>query len=255
MAIVVFEHHPLQSLGRLGTVLNEHGHRFKIIQLHAGDAVPPDLDDVDGVIALGGPMNVDEGEKYPWMQAELDYLRAAHEAPLPVLGICLGAQLLAVALGGKVEAMETPEIGFHPVTSTFFGTTDPVLIGVPWETRPFHAHGYQVTTPPPGGTPMPLQGSAACKCQAFRVGLNSYGFQYHFEWTRETIELLIANEPEFYGSGPHAADHILASLDEHYDFYRHMGDRLCNNINMLMFPIDKRLPPSGKNVENFRSTP
>jgi GMP synthase-like glutamine amidotransferase len=254
MSIVVLEHHPLETPGRLGTVLNEHGHRLRVIQLHAGGVVPPDLDDVDGVISLGGPMNTDETALHAWMQPEIDFLKAAHQAKLPVLGICLGAQLIAVALGGKVEKMPSPEIGFGKVTSTFFGTTDPILTGLPWDTTMFHAHGCQVTTPPPGGTPIPLQGSAACKCQAFRVGLNTYGFQYHFEWTRRMMDLNLHDEPKWYGSGGASIEDILDSAAEHYDMYRHFGDRLCANLATFMFPLDKRLPPSGVNVENFRAS-
>lgn len=254
MAIVVFEHHPLETAGRLGTILNEHGHKLRIIHLDRGETVPPDLDGVDGVISMGGPMNTDEVDTHAWMQPELDYLKQAHEADLPVLGVCLGAQLLAVALGGEVAKMDTPEIGFEKVTSTFFGSTDPILLGVPWNTMPFHAHARQVTKAPPGGTPIPLQSSKACKCQAFRVGLNSYGIQYHFEWTRRMIDMILVDDPDFHGSGTKSLDELHLSLDQHYDFYRHMGDRLCENLSTLMFPIDKRLPPSGVSVTNFRSS-
>ncbi|MEM8738691.1 MAG: type 1 glutamine amidotransferase [Planctomycetota bacterium] len=251
MAIVVFEHHPLETAGRLGTVLNEYGHKLQIVELHADDTVPPDLDDVDGVISMGGPMNTDEAEQHPWMQHELDYLRAAHDADLPVLGVCLGAQLIATALGGEVERMDQPEIGFGPVKSTFFGSTDPLHLGIPWDMTMFHAHARHVTKSPPGGTPIPLSGSAACKTQAFRVGLNTYGFQYHFEWTRRTIDMVLQDDPEFYGSGNLSLDQLSLSLDQHYDTYRHFGDRLCHNFATLMFPLDKRLPPSGVEVTNF----
>lgn len=254
MSIVVLEHHPLETASRLGTILNEHGHRLRHVQLHRGETVPPDLDDVDGVISMGGPMNTDEVEQHGWMQPELDFLKAAHEADLPVLGVCLGAQFVAVALGGEVGKMETPEIGFGKVTSTFFGSTDPLLLGVPWQTMPFHAHACEVKKAPPGGTPIPLQGSKASKVQAFRVGLNTYGFQYHFEWTRRQLDMVITDDPEFYGSGPISLDELNLSIDQHYDFYRHMGDRLCNNLATLMFPINKRLPPSGVSVTNFRSS-
>ena len=253
MALIVFEHHPLETTGRLGTVLNEHGHRLRHIQLHRGDAVPSDLDDVDGVISMGGPMNVDQTDEHAWLQPEMDYLKAAHEANLPVLGICLGAQLIAQALGGTVEAMEKPEIGFYPVKSTFFGTTDPLHLGIPWDMPMFHAHGQQVTKAPPGGTPIPLSGTAACKCQAFRVGLNTYGFQYHFEWTKRMIEMIVQDDPEWYGKGEHSADDLLHGLDSEFELYRHLGDRLCRNLTTLLFPLDKRVAPSGASVTNFRS--
>ncbi|MBB6430152.1 type 1 glutamine amidotransferase [Algisphaera agarilytica] len=254
MAIVVFEHHPLETAGRLGNVLNEHGHKLRIIQLHNGDSVPFDLDDVDGVICMGGPQNTDEVDQHDWMQPELDFIKNAHDADLPVVGICLGAQLIATSLGGEVGHMDTPEIGFGEVESTFFGTTDPVLIGVPWKTTMFHAHGCEVTKAPPGGTPIPLQGSKACKCQAFKVGLNTYGFQYHFEWTRQMLDMILVDDPDFYGSGTATVDDLTLSLDQHYDTYRHLGDRICNNLATLMFPLDKRLPPSGANVDNFHAS-
>ncbi len=254
MALIVLEHHPLETAGRLGTVLNEHGHRQLIVQLHDGDAVPPDLDDVDGVISLGGPMNLADVDQYDWMQPEIDLIRAAHQAKLPVLGICLGAQLVAQAMGGEVGPMESPEVGFYKLTSTFFGTTDPIHLGFPWDSMMFHAHAQQVTKAPPGGTPIPLSGTQACKCQAFRVGLNTYGFQYHFEWTRRMIQLLVQDDPDFYGSGEHEPDALIRSLDQHYEMYRHLGDRLCQNLATLMFPLDKRLPPSGVNVENYNAS-
>lgn len=254
MSIVVFEHHPLETAGRLGTVLNEHGHKLRIVQLHRGEALPPDLDDVDGVVCMGGPQNTDELDQHGWMQPELDFIKAAHEADLPVVGICLGAQLIAAALGGEVAKMDQPEIGFGQVSSTFFGTVDPVLLGVPWNITMFHAHGHEVTKAPPGGTPIPLQGSKVSKCQAFKVGLNTYGFQYHFEWTRRMIDMILVDDAEFYGSGDKTVDELNLSLDADYDFYRHMGDRLCNNLSTLMFPLDKRLPPSGANVDNFHAS-
>ena len=254
MAIVVFEHHPLETAGRLGTVLNELGHRLDVIPLYDGADVPPDLDGVDGVISMGGPADTDQADQHPWMQPELDYLKLAHSQNIPVVGICLGCQLLAVALGGEVGRMEEREIGFAEVTSSFFGSTDPLLAGVPWTTQQFHAHGCQVTKPPPNGTPIPLAGSKLCKTQCFRVGMTAYGFQYHFEWTRDTIDAVMDDDPSFYNSGTHDADAIRRSLDQHYLMYRHLGDRLCRNIATLLFPIDKRLAPTGEDVTNFRSS-
>jgi GMP synthase (glutamine-hydrolysing) len=254
MALIVFEHHPLETAGRLGTVLNEQGHRLRHLQLHRGDPVPPDLDDVDGVIAMGGPMNVNEADQHDWMTPELDFLKAAHEADLPVVGICLGAQLIAHALGGTVEAMDTPEIGLHPIKASFFGTTDPIHLGLPWEMPMFHAHAQHITTPPPGGTPAPLYSSPACNCEAFRVGLNTYGFQYHFEWTRRMIEMLVHDDPDFYGRGGTSPEELIHQLGPQYDLYRHLGDRLCRNLAHLLFPLDKRLAPSGADVTNFRSS-
>jgi GMP synthase-like glutamine amidotransferase len=254
MAIVVFEHHPLETAGRLGIVLQELGHRLDILPLYEDASVPADFDGVDGILVMGGPQDTDQQDQHAWMTPEIDYIREAHKRDIPVVGICLGAQLIATALGGEVGRMEQREIGFGNVKSSFFGTTDPIHAGIPWDTMQFHAHGCEVTKAPPGGTPIPLSSSKQCKCQAFRVGLTTYGFQYHFEWTRPMIQEILADDPDFYGSGPTDIDTIRASIDEYYDLYRHLGDRLSRNIVNLLYPVDKRLAPSGADVTNFRSS-
>lgn len=261
MPLLILQHDELEHAGRLGDILTDLGHRLDVRKLFAGDAVPLDLDDTDGVISLGGAFNAyrdaeDATEEPAWLQPEKDLLKAAHDAELPVLGICLGAQLLAIALGGEVGPLDpehAPEVGFEKVTSTFFGSTDPLLVGLPWASHPFHLHGQQVTKAPPGGTPIPLQGSKACKVQAYRSGLTSYGFQYHFEWTRSMmVNVLEANAMSLAAAGVDVAA-VKSSFDAHYPMSRHLGDRLCQNLAKLLFPIDKRLPPLSTTASNFRS--
>ncbi len=253
MAILILEHHPLDAPYRLGEVLRDHGHRLRIIRHHRGDALPPDLDDIDGVIAMGGPMDVDQRDDHPWMTPEIELLKQAHEASLPVVGICLGAQLVAEALGGEVARMEKPEVGLGETKMSFFGTTDPILQGWPWTTWQYHAHGCEVTKAPAGGTPMPLMSTTACKNQAFRVGLTTYAFQFHFEWTRRAIHDFLDGFPEFVKQAGLSRADLDAQLDAHYAMYRHMGDRLCQNLCDRLFVIDKRLSPSGASVDNFHA--
>lgn len=241
MSIVVFQHEELEHGGRLGEVLRDEGHRLEVIRLYDGDEVPVDLDDVDGVVSMGGTANVDETEKYPWIQPEMDFLKRAVEAEVPVVGVCLGCQLLAVAMGGEAGPMEGIEAGWDPpVESSFFGTMDPILAGIPWRTRPVHMHGYEVTSPPAGGTPMPLQSSSMSKVQAFRVGFNAYGFQYHFELVRNDLAAILEDSRDWLASAGHDAEAIKRQCDEHYSLYRHLGDRLCRNLATLVFPLDKR---------------
>ncbi len=235
MSILVLQHADYDVPGALGDMLRDHGHRMRVLRLDHGQALPPDLDDVDGVVSLGGPMNVDQVDEFPWMKLEMDLLQAAHAAGMGVVGVCLGAQLLAAALGGEVKAMDAPELGFAPVKQTFMGTMDPLYAGIPWETPQFHLHGQQVTQLPPEG--VPLAGSRQCKVQAFRVGLTTYGFQYHFEWDRAQIRTA-AKDPIFAREGMNGE--IDRQCDEHYDTYRRVGLRLAERIAMLLFPIDKR---------------
>jgi GMP synthase-like glutamine amidotransferase len=256
MPLIVLQHHPLETPGRLGDILQRLGHRLDIRELFDGDPVPTDLDDVQGVITLGGPQDTDEINRHDWMQPELDFIKAAHDADVPVLGVCLGAQLIAVALGGEVGRMDKPEAGFGDVQSSFFGTVDPLLAGVPWKTPQFHLHGCEVTQPPPGGTPIPLQSSRHSKCQLFKAGMTTYGVQYHFEWTRsKLIDILDENHAWLQ---KHDIDivSLKRAFDVHYDMHRHLGDRLCTNFAKLLFPIDKRLVVTGTahGVQNFHAS-
>ncbi|MFW6060108.1 MAG: type 1 glutamine amidotransferase [Phycisphaeraceae bacterium] len=238
MAILIFQHHPLEGPERLGAILRGYGHRLRVCELYEDPTLPPDLDGIDGVVSLGGPMNVDQADEHAWMAGEMQMLREAHEHKIPVVGICLGAQLVAKALGGEVSAMEQPEVGFEPVQLAFPGTIDPVHNGIPWRTWQFHMHGQEVTTLPGDGTP--LSGSKACRTQAYKVGLTTYCFQYHFEWTRQTIDAVLEKNSAMVEQTGKSDEEIRAAIDAHYEMFRHLDDRLCHNIAALLMPIDKR---------------
>jgi GMP synthase-like glutamine amidotransferase len=152
----------------------------------SGAHVPDDLDGITGLVIMGGSMNVDEQDEHPWMKPEIDLIKKAYDLDIPIVGICLGAQFIAAALGGEVGKMEAPELGWHNVKLAFPGTTDAVLAGQAWDSIQFHMHGQEVKKLPPDSTP--LAGSLACRNQAFRVGMTCYAFQYHFEWSRTILE-------------------------------------------------------------------
>lgn len=237
MSILVFQHHPSETTSVLGRTLTEHGHRLNVINLHEGDPLPVDLDDVSGLVIMGGPQNVDETTDYPWLEGEMEFIRNAKERGLPMVGICLGAQLIAKALGGEVGGMAKPEVGFGMVKLTMPKFVDPVMQGIRWEFPAFHLHGQEVTKLPPGG--MPIAMSDACKIQAFRVGLNIYCFQYHFEADRALIQTF-AQFPLMQKGGLDA-EAVKKQLDEYYTEYRRLGDRLCENITLLLMPVDRPL--------------
>jgi len=251
MAILVFQHHPLETTARLGQALRDHGHKLRTIELFDGDALPPDLDGVDGIISMGGPMNVGQADKHAWIAGECALIKQAHESGLPIVGICLGAQLIAKALGGEVGAMAKPEIAFDSIRAGFPGTIDPIFSGTPWQWNVLHLHGQEVTKLPDKAVPM--HGSAACKTQSFKVGLRTYGFQFHFEWNRKQIDTILAENAKWLGEAGVDAGAIKSALDKGYDLHRQLGDKLCFNLTNLLFPLDKRLPHDGRPVENFRS--
>ncbi len=236
--IIVFQHGEHEGPGRLGATLRDHGFRLDIRRpdRDGPGAIPVDLDNVHGVISLGGAQNV--GDPLPWLEAEMAFLKAAHERELPVTGICLGAQLLAAALGGAVEQMPAPEWGMAEVSLTVPGQTETILAGIPWNCPQFHAHAYAVTELPPGATL--LASSAMAKVQAFRCGLRSFGFQYHFEYDRPMIEGLAARSEVMVRAGL-SRETLMRQLDTDYPRFARSADRLSLNIAIYAFPFDRLL--------------
>lgn len=240
MAIIVLQHGPLDGLGRLGPILRDNAHRLEICRLDipAGRAgargVPVDFDGVSGVISLGGHQNV--GEDHPWMAAELAFLKEAHARQLPLIGVCLGAQLIAAALGGEVGPAATPEFGFCRVVQTPPGNTDVILAGQPWTSWQFQAHGQEIKKAPEGATV--LASSPVCKVQCFRAGLRTYGFQYHFEATRADVEQFCRDawcKSVMQQLKLSDAD-MAGQVERHYAEFDRLGDRLAKNIESFMFP-------------------
>ncbi|MEM1330839.1 MAG: type 1 glutamine amidotransferase [Planctomycetota bacterium] len=227
MSIIVLQHDANNRPGRLGATFRDHGLDLDVRKLHEGDAVPSDLDNVRGVISLGGKPNVDEG--HAWIQPELELLRAAHEAELPVVGVCLGHQMIAKALGGEVGKMDEPEIGFKPVDIAVPGQTDIMLAGVPWRSSLLHIHSYEVKAPPPGA--IVLASSEATKVQIFRAGLRTFGFQFHMEADMGIIrDIARAIDGQ-------VLQQFESEAEEHYDRFALIGNRLSVNLVSFCFPF------------------
>jgi GMP synthase (glutamine-hydrolysing) len=148
-----------------------------------GHPLPTDPGEFRAVVALGGPMGVYESDKYPWISDEIRLFQACLEKEVPILGICLGSQILAAAAGAEVKATGVQEIGWGPIELTGEGECDPLLQGLPSRLHVFHWHGDRWDLPE-GATL--LAKSPVCDHQAFRLGPNAYGFQFHFEVTEET---------------------------------------------------------------------
>jgi len=151
----------------------------------AGQALP-EHDEVAGALVMGGPMNVDEVDRYPALALEREWLAEAARREMPVLGICLGAQLLARALGAEVRPGDAKEIGFAPVEVT--DPDDPILGGLAPSTDVLHWHG-DVFDLPDGA--QPLASSALTEHQAFRAG-NAWGVLFHPETDFALVEAWLA---------------------------------------------------------------
>ncbi|MEQ8769314.1 MAG: type 1 glutamine amidotransferase [Phycisphaerales bacterium] len=235
--ILVIQHVKQQGPGRLGATLRDHGFRLDIRTPAdpQGRPLPGDLDNVQGVLALGGTQNADES--HPWLDREREILAEAHARGIPTVGICLGHQILAQALGGEIGKMPTPEAGFVPVELTHDGRNDTILSGVAWKAPWFQLHGQEVTTPPPGAAV--LGSSERCKVQAFRAGHRTYGFQQHLEFDLAFIGAHIDSHPGEYQAAGVSPEEARAQLEAHGEMFSRLSDRICVNLATYAFNFDE----------------
>jgi len=176
--LLVFQHVPHEILGTLDPLLRDHGFRIRYVNFGRHPETVPDLDRYHGLIVLGGPMNCDQVTRYRHLATEVATIQAAVRVGKPVLGICLGSQLLARALGAHVDRHHTKEIGWYDVAPTDEGRKDPLFRHFGASERIFQWHGDTFAIPHGA---VHLASSDACAHQAFRFGHNAYGLQFHLE--------------------------------------------------------------------------
>jgi GMP synthase (glutamine-hydrolysing) len=189
MPVLVIEHTHGEGPGHFGAWLAERGRPMTLVRVHAGDTVPVDLDGYAGVCVLGGPMSAND-EHLDHIRAELALMRLAVDRGLPVIGHCLGGQLLARVLGASVGPSPAPEIGWHQVNATetaaaqrWFGDArSPVVMQ--WH--------YEAFSLPQGATR--LAGNDACPHQAFEWGGLHLGMQFHPEADQPTLDGWVVND-------------------------------------------------------------
>jgi GMP synthase-like glutamine amidotransferase len=178
--VLAFRHVPFESGGRLETVLARRGVQLEYLDLYRGAETP--LPAADALIFLGGPMSAND--PLPFLHREMAIIREAAERAQPLLGICLGAQLIARAFGAEVRRNPQKEIGWYEVRLTDEGAADPIFAGVPRAATVFHWHSDTFDLPPAG---VLLAASDRCARQAYRVGNAIYGLQFHLEATPQMI--------------------------------------------------------------------
>jgi len=183
--VLVFQHVPFEPLGTLDPLLKDAGFRIRYVNFGREPESRPELARYEALIVLGGPMNSDQIDSFPNLITEVSLIREAAESGMSILGICLGAQLLAKALGGSVSRNMVREIGWYDVEMTKAGLEDPVLTSFARRQEVFQWHEDGITLPT--GVEL-LAGSPDSSVQAFRYGEHAYGFQFHLEANRPLIE-------------------------------------------------------------------
>ena len=183
--IVVFKHVPQENLGNLRPLLAERGYRVRYVNFGRDPDARPTVERANALIVLGGWMGVYEADRYPHLKLEYKLIEDALARKIPVLGICLGAQILAHVLGANVRKHTEREAGWRKVSLTEAGRADPLLQDFKAEETIFQMHGD--TFDIPAGA-VHLARSAVCESQAFRYGENAYGLQFHLEVNQDMID-------------------------------------------------------------------
>lgn len=213
------QHVPFEGLGSIEPWLLAAGYSISCTPFFQSTNLP-ELTEVDLLTVMGGPMSVNDEREHPWLAIEKDYVRKAIEADKPVLGVCLGAQLIASASGSKVYPNPVKEIGWFPIENV--PTQSENVFRFPDSVNVFHWHGETFDLPDEA---VRLARSDGCENQAFQLGSSVIGIQFHLETTPAAAETLVSNCRNEIVPGKYvqSEDDILAASQAH-----------CNTINALM---------------------
>lgn len=202
MLLHYLQHVPFEDPASIIPWARGRGVAVSGLRLFANETLPP-AQSLDWLVIMGGPMSVHDERELPWLIAEKRYVQKAIESGKVVIGICLGAQLIAEVLGAKVRKNAHPEIGWFPVSRTAASEQSAVFSQLPKEFPAFHWHGETFDVPPGA---VHLATSEACPAQAFSIDDRVFGLQFHLESTNDSIENLIKNCADDLVPSPHVQD-------------------------------------------------
>ena len=239
--LLVIQHSEIDRPGVFGAVMDEAGIDWQACDPWRGEALPP-LDGHDAVLAMGGPQQADEEHLHPWLGAEKALLRDAVAQGLPVLGVCLGCQLLADAHGGTVAPLARAEIGILDFTLTAAGRADPLFAGLPAAPLTLQWHLNAIAALPRQA--VLLARSEACPVQAFRLGQRAYGVQFHMEVDADLVRGTAAF-PDYVAAlerleGRGAFERLVAETARRQETLRDNGRRLFRNFVGLIVARNAR---------------
>jgi GMP synthase (glutamine-hydrolysing) len=221
--VVVLQHVRCETLGLIEKVLADARVTPQYVRTFAGESVPTEMREAAGLIVMGGPMGVYEHARYPHLRDEMRLIQRALHEDKPVLGVCLGSQLLAAALGAEVKPGARKEIGWCPLALSSDAATDPLWSGIESPFMAYHWHG-DVFDLPRGA--VALASSELTACQAFRYGTHAYGFLFHMEVTDAIIGDMVAAFADELASAGIVGDAIRAGARQHLTALQGIGRRV-----------------------------
>ena len=183
----ILQHVPFENSGSITSWLKAADYRITTTKFYQSTSLP-DPGDIDLLIIMGGPMSVNDEDKFPWLRLEKKFIRQIIESGKAVLGICLGAQLIASALGESVYPNRRKEIGWFAVQGV--AHENPAIFSLPSVVKVFHWHGETFDLP---GEAVRLARSEACENQAFQIGERVIGLQFHLEITPQSAQAIVTN--------------------------------------------------------------
>ncbi len=235
MKLLVFQHIECEHPGSLRQFLKQENIEWHAVNLDQGEVIPA-LEDYDALWVMGGPMDVWDVEEHPWLIAEKEAIRKwVVDLGKPFLGLCLGHQLLADALGGTCGPQRPPEIGVMDVELSDEGLADALFAGTPSQQKCLQWHSVQVAQAPKN-TEI-LASSELCKIQAMRVGSNAWSMQYHVEVEHDTVANW-AKVPAYYQAlistlGEEAYEGLEKDASENSQNFLNTAETLFNNFLSL----------------------
>lgn len=226
--IVVFQHDPFEDLGFFAEILEKQKANYRVIRLFHGEMPAEDWEHLKALIVLGGPMSAHQEADYPFLRWEKAIIRAAMDESVPILGVCLGAQLIAAALGTSVFRGRVREIGWSPISVTAHGQVDSLLGYLPENATVFQWHGDGFDLP---SGAIRLASSVHYENQAFRLGKSIYGLQFHLEVTPRMIERWIDERSKDLAQAPHVSPEKIRSDTRNYaPTLKYYGERFLSEF-------------------------
>lgn len=226
--ILVFQHDPLEDLGLFAQLLERERSSFRYIRLFREEIPTEDWEEIRALIILGGPMSVHGEEQYPFLRWEKTILRNALKQGVPILGICLGAQLIAEVAGAQVYRGNFKEIGWYPISMTIEGQMDSLVGYLPEKPTVFQWNGEGFDLPRGA---VRLASSIFYDNQAFRIGKNVYGLQFHLETTPAMVERWLEEHSRAIAQIPYISpDKIRADNRSYSQTLRYYGERFFSQF-------------------------